>query len=48
MVDTARMDSGGPGASAVDVAVCTFRRESLDRTLASLAGQVLPEGAAPS
>ena len=33
-----------PGQPAIDVAVCTFRRDSLEHTLASLAAQVLPQG----
>jgi succinoglycan biosynthesis protein ExoM len=43
-VDRAGTDDEGLGGSVVEVAVCTFRREALDRTLESVAAQVLPPG----
>jgi succinoglycan biosynthesis protein ExoM len=40
----ARTDGEGQGPSVIDVAVCTFRRDSLEATLESIAAQTLPAG----
>lgn len=38
-----RLSEPAPIKRIIDVAVCTFRRASLDATLASIAGQLLPD-----
>ena len=43
-MDRARTNGEDFGPSVIDVAVCTFRRDSLDDTLASIAAQALPDG----